>query len=93
MLTEAAIAGIGFTRIFDIGHPTTVASGALTAVLTDWEQPGPPVHVMYPRAARSAPKVRLFADFVTALFADADLPATSPRDFARWPMYRTQLKS
>jgi DNA-binding transcriptional LysR family regulator len=93
VLTEAAIAGIGFTRIFDIGHPTAIASGALTAVLTDWEQPGPPVHVMYPRAARSAPKVRVFADFVTALFADADPPVTPPAKLVRWPMYRTQSKS
>jgi DNA-binding transcriptional LysR family regulator len=96
VLTEAAIAGAGITRIFDISHGSSVASGALTGILTDWSQPGPPVHVMYPRGARNAPKVRLFADFVTALFDDVGQgrrPITPLRGSERWPMYRAQLKA
>ena len=70
VLIDAAIAGSGITRIFDVLHGPTMASGALIPVLADWAQPGPPVHVMYPRGGRSSPKVRLFSDFVSALFED-----------------------
>lgn len=91
VLTKAAIAGIGIARTFDFMHAGNVASGLLVPLLSDWSQPGPPVHVMYPRSARNAPKVRLFADFVTALFEDVRQgrrparPRTAPE---RWPMYR-----
>ena len=70
VLIDAAIAGSGITRIFDVVHGSTMASGALIPVLADWAQPGPPVHVMYPRGGRSSPKVGLFSDFVSALFDD-----------------------
>jgi hypothetical protein len=49
------------------------------------------VHVMYPRGGRSSPKVRLFADFVSALFDDVRGGAstgTPLRRAERWPMYR-----
>jgi len=91
VLTEAAIAGTGVVRIFDVMNAAAVASGVLVPLLSDWSQPGPPVHVMYPRGARSSPKVRLFADFVTALFEDVrqDQRATPRRnDSQRWPMHR-----
>ncbi len=91
VLIEAAIAGIGIVRIFDIVNATTVASGVLVPVLSDWAQPGPPVHVMYPKGAGNSPKVRLFADFVTTLFADVRQgrrPAAPRMGSERWPMYR-----
>ena len=91
VLIEAAIASTGIVRIFDILNATTVASGVLVPVLSDWSQPGPPVHVMYPKGARNSPKVRLFADFVTALFEDVRQgrrPATRRTGSERWPMYR-----
>ena len=91
VLIDAAIAGSGITRIFDLMHARTMASGALIPVLADWTQPGPPVHVMYPRGGRSSPKVRLFSNFVSSLFDDVRGGATPttplPRS-ARWPMYR-----
>ena len=92
VLIDAAIAGSGITRIFDVMHGPTMASGALIPVLADWAQPGPPVHVMYPRGGRSSPKVRLFADFVSALFDDVRggaRPRTPLPRSARWPMYRS----
>jgi LysR family transcriptional regulator for bpeEF and oprC len=91
VLTEAAIAGTGIVRIFDLMHATTVASGVLVPVLSDWSQPGPPVHVMYPRNTRNSPKVRLFADFVTALFEDVGQGRSPTKQLTapeRWPMYR-----
>jgi LysR family transcriptional regulator for bpeEF and oprC len=91
VLTEAAMAGAGVVRIFGSIHAATVASGALVPVLSDWMQPGPPVHVMYSRGARNSPKVRLFADFVTAIFEDVrpDHRTTSPLSrVERWPMHR-----
>lgn len=91
VLTEAAIAGTGVVRIFDVMHATTVASGLLVPVLGDWSQPGPPVHVMYPRGARNSAKVRLFADFVTALFEDVRQERRSTARLTgseRWLMYR-----
>ena len=91
VLTEAAMAGAGVVRIFDSIHATIVASGALIPVLSDWSQPGPPVHVMYSRGARNSPKVRLFAEFVTAIFEDVrhGRRTTSRLSGAeRWPMHR-----
>jgi len=91
VLTEAAIAGTGIVRIFDLMHATTVASGVLVPVLSDWSQPGPPVHVMYPRNTRNSPKVRLFANFVTALFEDVGQGRSPTKQLTapeRWPMYR-----
>jgi LysR family transcriptional regulator for bpeEF and oprC len=91
VLIEAAIAGTGIVRIFDVINAGTVASGVLVPVLGDWAQPGPPVHVMYPRSARSSPKVRLFAEFVTGLFEDVGpgrRPAPRATATERWPMYR-----
>lgn len=91
VLTEAAIAGVGISRIFDIVHSATVASGLLLPILSDWSQPGPPVQVMYSKGARNSPKVRLFAEFVTGLFDDVRraerLTTRLPRS-ERWPMYR-----
>ena len=91
VLTEAAVAGSGITRVFEILHAPIVASGALVPILGEWAQQGPPVHVMYARGARSSPKIRVFAEFVTALFDDVrrGSAASTPRKRPeRWPMYR-----
>jgi len=39
VLIDAAIAGTGITRIFDVMHGLTVVSGALIPVLADWVPP------------------------------------------------------
>lgn len=92
VLTDAAIAGSGITRIFDVIHATAVAAGTLVPMLADWSQQGPPVHVMYPRGGRSSPKVRVFAEFITELFEDVRQgrhTGTPQRRPERWPMYRS----
>ncbi len=79
--------GGGVGRILDWhkrrGHE--LASGALIAALTDWEQPEvPPMNLLYPPSVRRVARVRLFIDFVTQLFRDIELqreqraPASGP---------------
>jgi LysR family transcriptional regulator for bpeEF and oprC len=91
VLTEAAIAGAGVSRLFRTLHNAYITSGLLIPLLTDWQAQGPPVHVMYQRASRNSAKVRVFADFVTQLFSDVreeNRALTPVRRTERWPMYR-----
>jgi LysR family transcriptional regulator for bpeEF and oprC len=61
-------------------------SGALVEVLADTPPTPMPVSLLYPQGRMASPRVRAFADWVTALFADnPDLqaPALMPRPQAR----------
>ncbi|MDX1576058.1 MAG: LysR family transcriptional regulator [Kiloniellales bacterium] len=68
-LLEAAVAGLGITRLpsFIIGEE--VRAGRLQPLLTDWT-PGNPVavHAIYPAGRNLSPKVRVFVDFLAEHF-------------------------
>ncbi len=87
VVRDVLLAGSGVARILDWhkrqGHE--LASGALIAALTDWEQPEvPPMNLLYPPSVRRIARVRLFIDFVTQLFRDIEqqrenrAPASGP---------------
>ena len=70
---DAVLAGEGVARISDISAQAHFASGRLVPVLTDWEmKDAPPVNLLYRASNRRSARVRVFIDFVTALFRDME---------------------
>jgi DNA-binding transcriptional LysR family regulator len=61
---EAAIAGCGLARIFELYVRGEIARGAVEVVLADHEADPLPVYALYAREKAALPKVRAFLDFV-----------------------------
>lgn len=59
----AAAQGWGLTRVLSYQVAPAVAAGRLQIVLSDYEDPPLPVHVMHAQGRRAAAKVRAFVDF------------------------------
>lgn len=79
---ELMLAGIGVGRIleWDLRPDSGLAAGALVPVLPEWTSPEvPPVTLLHPAAVRRIPRVRLFIDWVTQLFADIEHRRPAPR--------------
>ncbi|APW43114.1 LysR family transcriptional regulator [Rhodoferax saidenbachensis] len=64
----AGLAGLGVMQTVNFMVKPHIASGALQVVLADWQQPTVPVHVVYPPNRHLSAKVRVFVDWVAALF-------------------------
>lgn len=62
--------GLGLMQAARYQTRRHVESGALVEVLVEWEPVPMPVSLLYPRNRMAVPKVRLFADWVGALFRD-----------------------
>jgi DNA-binding transcriptional LysR family regulator len=72
-LLDAVLAGEGVGRFTDITVREHLRSGRLVPALLDWEtKDGPPVHLLYRAGHKRTPRVRLFVDFATRLFAQLD---------------------
>jgi LysR family transcriptional regulator for bpeEF and oprC len=67
-LIEAAKAGCGIVQNLSISLIEPLASGALVPILQDWVAPGPPVSILVQQRHLRAAKVKVFVDFVSALF-------------------------
>ena len=63
-LLQAALAGMGVIVQADLLLDRAVADGALVRLLSGWDLPGRPVHLVYPRRARPSAKLRSFTDFI-----------------------------
>jgi len=75
---SAARAGLGIAQM-PAFMMKQAALGELKPVLAVW-QPGPiPVHVLYPANRHLSAKVRVFVDWITALFAQGGLGRRSTR--------------
>ena len=64
----AAAAGIGIAQVSDVLAINALREGALKPVLLELAAPGPTVHVVYPRNRYLSAKVRVFGDFVAAIY-------------------------
>jgi DNA-binding transcriptional LysR family regulator len=62
---DAAIAGIGITRVFCYHVAAARAQGLLVAVLQDFVPPAIPLHLVYPAGRMLPLKLRAFLDFAT----------------------------
>ncbi|WP_397452251.1 LysR family transcriptional regulator [Pseudomonas sp. NA-150] len=63
---EAAVHGAGLTRCLSYQLHDYFASGRLRRVLTDYELPSMPVHVVYRGGRKASARVRSFVDFAVA---------------------------
>lgn len=61
----AAVAGAGIARLFDYQLREEMRSGALVPILTDFEDPPLPIHLVYSRQGLLPLKVRAFIDWMT----------------------------
>jgi DNA-binding transcriptional LysR family regulator len=69
-LLDGALNALGVARFSDLTVQEHLRSGRLVAALADWEsKDSPPVSLLIRPAHRRLPRVRLFAEFVTRLFA------------------------
>ena len=66
------LAGLGVGLTFRFMAAPHLASGALTAVLTDWTRERHPMHLVYPSSRHLNAKLRVFADWVAEVFAPFD---------------------
>lgn len=67
---DAAIAGLGLTRVLSYQAREAIARGMLTTVLDDYEPDPWPVSLIYPSRGRIPQKVRVFLDFATSRLKD-----------------------
>lgn len=64
---EAARSGFGLTRLISYQIAGELASGALKVVLTDFQTPALPVHVIHHEGHRGSAKVRSFIDLAVGM--------------------------
>ena len=67
-LRAAAIEGLGVIMQPEVLLADDVASGRLVRILTDYDPPSRPMHLVYLKDRRPTPKLRSFIDFVVAKF-------------------------
>lgn len=73
VVLETAIAGEGVARLSDLTLPTHLQSGRLVPALLEWEmRDAPPINLLYRPNHRRIARVRLFIEFVTALFRELE---------------------
>jgi LysR family transcriptional regulator for bpeEF and oprC len=67
-LTAAAAAGLGLIQVAEYYAWPFVKSGQLVELLNDYKTEGHDISVVFPQQKRIAPKLRVFVDFLVALF-------------------------
>ena len=61
---EAALQGLGITRLLSYQAADEIAAGELVTLLEDFEPPPSPVHIIHRSGPRSPGKVRAFIDLI-----------------------------
>jgi DNA-binding transcriptional LysR family regulator len=69
--TGSAVAGMGFVQVPKYRIANELATGALRIVLHDFPPPPMPVSVLYPQSRQLSSRVRVFAQWLKDLFANA----------------------
>ncbi|KND54630.1 hypothetical protein BPUN_4265 [Candidatus Paraburkholderia kirkii] len=69
MYTQAALAGLGIVQVPRYHIEDALADGRLQRVLPDLAPPPMPVSVLYPHNRQLSARVRVFADWISAVFA------------------------
>jgi LysR family transcriptional regulator for bpeEF and oprC len=87
---QLLVDGVGVGRIleWDLHPDARLPAGSLVPVLADWTSPEvPPVTLLYPASVRRVPRVRLFIDWVTQLFADIERRRNLPQAASAVPRW------
>jgi DNA-binding transcriptional LysR family regulator len=66
----AALRGCGLIQLPRFHIEDELSSGRLVPVLADWTCPGMPISALYPQHRQLSPRVRVFIDWLTALYAE-----------------------
>jgi DNA-binding transcriptional LysR family regulator len=73
----AAVAGNGIVRLPQLALQDHVKKGELVRLLPDWYSAAASLNLLFPANARRVPRVRVFIDWIQALFADV-APSRAP---------------
>ncbi len=95
MIRDLIVAGVGVGRLLDWHQRpgAEVARGLMVPVLTDWQiDEVPPVNLLYAPSSRRVPRVRIFLDWVTQLFADVERQRQQPLPATPMPRWVTARK-
>ncbi|MEH2511345.1 DNA-binding transcriptional LysR family regulator [Nitrobacteraceae bacterium AZCC 1564] len=71
-LVSAAISGVGIARVPSWQITGDIAAGRLQRILTTYERPPAPVHMIFQHTKLSSPKIRAFLDYLTTHWARSD---------------------
>jgi LysR family transcriptional regulator for bpeEF and oprC len=72
-VVAAGMAGLGIMRALTFLVQDQISNGTLEPLLLDWSSTAIPLHVVYPPNRHLSNKVRVFVDWVAALFSNNDL--------------------
>jgi DNA-binding transcriptional LysR family regulator len=61
---DAAIQGLGITRVLSYQIAASLESGALTTLLDDYQPPSMPIHILHSEGRHTSSKVRTFVDMM-----------------------------
>jgi DNA-binding transcriptional LysR family regulator len=90
MVVEMVTASVGVARVLDWQQRPGrgIPRGVLVPALTDWTvDEVPPVNLLYPPSVRRTPRVRVFLDWVTQLFAEVELERQRPLPASPMPRW------
>lgn len=65
-----ALRGAGLIQLPRFHVEDELADGRLVEVLKDWESPGLPMNILYPQHRQLAPRVRVFIEWASRLYAE-----------------------
>lgn len=68
--TTCALQGCGLIQVPRFRVDALLQAGQLVEVLADWPAPRLPISVLYPQHRHLAPRLRVFVDWVAALYAE-----------------------
>ena len=71
-----ALNGCGLIQVPRFRVEQYLASGELVEVLGGWPSPGLPVSVLYPYHRQLSPRLKVFVEWVSALYAERFGPLT-----------------
>ncbi|MEA3252068.1 MAG: LysR family transcriptional regulator [Pseudomonadota bacterium] len=77
----SALKGCGLIQVPRFHLERALKDGVLVEVLSAWEKPKLPIHLVYPHRRQLSPRVRVFIEWVTAIYAQRfgdNRQATSP---------------
>jgi LysR family transcriptional regulator for bpeEF and oprC len=72
--TAAALAGCGIIQLPEFRIRPYLQSGALVQILPQVQSPALPVHVLYPQHQQLSPRVKVFVEWVSALYQQRFAP-------------------